>query len=223
MAKKPREHDDETKPDDETTANSEQGSDDTSEQADGNTDKPETGDSEKPEADNAEEPEQDSDAAASDTETDKPEASEDNGENTNAQPDAAKLFTQDDVNRIVAERLKRASAKAADPADLQTQAAKIGELQAQLEALTAELEARRQADQVAEWKSGVAAQYGVPADLLRGDSLEALTAHAMQLAEYLKPKTDPLTLGNEPASANVTDDDPRSQFARQIYRLATNN
>lgn len=216
MAKKPREHDDETKPDDETTANSEQGSDDTSEQAETET----TG---KPEAETTEQPEQDSDDDAPDTQTEKSEDSEDNGETNNAQPDAAKLFTQDDVNRIVAERLKRASAKAADPADLQTQAAKIGELQAQLEALTAELEARRQADQVAEWKSGVAAQYGVPADLLRGDSLEALTAHAMQLAEYLKPKTEPLSLGNEPASANVIDDDPRTEFARQIYRLATNN
>ena len=216
MVRKPREKDDETKPDDDTTATSEQGSDTTSEQANPET----TG---KPEADNAEEPEQDSEPAASESETDKPEESEEPGATNDAQPDAAKLFTQEDVNRIVAERLKRASAKAADPADLQTQAAKIGELQAQLEALTAELEARRQADQVAEWKSGVAAQYGVPADLLRGDSLEALTAHAMQLAEYLKPKTDPLTLGNEPASANVTDDDPRAQFARQIYRLATNN
>lgn len=213
MAKKPREHDDETKTDDET-ATPEQDSETTSEQAETET----TG---KPEADKAEKPEQGSEPAVSDTETDKPEASEDNGETDNAQPDAAKLFTQDDVNRIVAERLKRASAKAADPADLQTQAAKISELQTQLEALTAELEARRQADQVAEWKSGVAAQYGVPADLLRGDSLEALTAHAMQLAEYLKPKTDPVSLGNEPASANVIDDDPRSQFARQIYRLAT--
>lgn len=216
MAKKPRENDDdETKTDDET-ANPEQDSEATSEQAESET----TG---KPDADNAEEPERTSEPATSETETDKPEDSEDNGETNDAQPDAAKLFTQEDVNRIVAERLKRASAKAADPADLQTQAAKIGELQAQLEALTAELEARRQADQVAEWKSGVAAQYGVPADLLRGDSLEALTAHAMQLAEYLKPKTDPVSLGNEPASANVIDDDPRSQFARQIYRLATNN
>lgn len=214
MARKPRENDDETKTDDDTTATPE-AADAASGQADGN--------SEKPEAETTEQPEQDSETAASTTQTDKPEESEDNGETNDAQPDAAKLFTQDDVNRIVAERLKRASAKAADPADLQTQAAKIGELQAQLEALTAELEARRQADQVAEWKSGVAAQYGVPADLLRGDSLEALTAHAMQLAEYLKPKTEPLTLGNEPASANVIDDDPRSQFARQIYRLATNN
>lgn len=216
MARKPREKDDdETKPDDET-ANPEQDSDDTSEHAETET----TG---KPEAETTEQPEQDSDDDASDAETDKPEVCEDNGGTNDAQPDAAKLFTQEDVNRIVAERLKRASAKAADPVDLQTQAAKIGELQAQLEALTAELEARRQSDQVAEWKSGVAAQYGVPSDLLRGDSLEALTAHAMQLAEYLKPKTDPLTLGNEPASANVTDDDPRAQFARQIYRLATNN
>lgn len=177
------------------------------------------------ETDNAEpaEPEDSTEQAETDGENatpDEEETSEKPG-NTHAQPGAAKLFTQEDVNRIVAERLKRASAKSADPSDLQTQAAKIDELQTQLEALTAELEARRQADQVAEWKSGVAAQYGVPADLLRGDSLEALTAHAMQLAEYLKPKTDPISLGNEPASVTIPDDDPRAQFARQIYRLAT--
>lgn len=175
------------------------------------------------ETDNAEpaEPE-DSEQAETDDENATPENEEQNEKpgNTNAQPGAGKLFTQEDVNRIVAERLKRASMKAADPSDLQSQAAKIDELQTQLEALTAELEARRQADQVQEWKSGVAAQYGVPADLLRGDSLEALTAHAMQLAEYLKPKTDPISLGNEPASVNIPDD-PRAQFARQIYRLAT--
>lgn len=179
------------------------------------------------ETDNAQ-PAQPEDDSTEQAETDNQDAtSEDEEEqdekpgNTNAQPGAAKLFTQEDVNRIVAERLKRASAKTPDPSDLQTQAAKIDELQTQLAALTAELEARRQADQVQEWKSGVAAQYGVPADLLRGDSIEALTAHAMQLAEYLKPKTDPISLGNEPSSVTMPDDDPRAQFARQIYRLAT--
>lgn len=231
MAKKPR---DKNQTDDETdTTTTEASSDDEqktvetpeadkaekAETTDADTDTGKAEDAqpaEKPDDDSKTQPETDEAAAQSESE----EADEKPGEN-DAQPGAGKLFTQDDVNRIVAERLKRASMHTADPSDLQTQAAKISELQTQLEALTAELEARRQAEQVAEWKSGVAAQYGVPADLLRGDSLEALTAHAMQLAEYLKPKTDPVSLGNEPASANVIDDDPRSQFARQIYRLAT--
>lgn len=224
MARKPREKnqdDDET-----TTAEATDGGQKTA-PADAETaEKPESADAESDtsETDNAQpaEPEDSTEQAEADDETTTPEDEETSEKpgNTDAQPGAGKLFTQEDVNRIVAERLKRASAHTADPSDLQTQAAKIGELQAQLEALTAELEARRQADQVQEWKSGVAAQYGVPADLLRGDSLEALTAHAMQLAEYLKPKTDPISLGNEPASVTIPDD-PRAQFARQIYRLAT--
>lgn len=223
MARKPREKN-QTDDDETTTKGS---ADDEQKPATANAEKAANADAESDtgETDNAEpaEPEGRTEQAETDNQDATSEDEEQNEKpgNTDAQPGAAKLFTQEDVNRIVAERLKRASAKAADPSDLQTQAAKISELQTQLEALTAELEARRQADQVAEWKSGVAAQYGVPADLLRGDSLEALTAHAMQLAEYLKPKTDPISLGNEPASVTIPDDDPRAQFARQIYRLAT--
>ena len=224
MARKPREK---NQDDDETTAAA-NGADDeqTTAPADAETaEKPETADaeSETGETDNAQPAEQsDNSTDQDDDENAQPESEETSEKtgNTNAQPGTGKLFTQDDVNRIVAERLKRASMKAADPSDLQTQAAKIDELQTQLAALTAELEARRQADQVQEWKSVVAAQYGVPADLLRGDSLEALTAHAMQLAEYLKPKTEPISLGNEPATV-VMPEDPRAQFARQVYRLAT--
>lgn len=223
MARKPR---DKNQDDDETTTA--ESTDDEQKPATADAKKaeksePADAESDTGETDNADpaEPE-DSEQAETDDENATPQDEEQNEKpgNSNAQPGAGKLFTQEDVNRIVAERLKRASMKAADPSDLQTQAAKIGELQTQLEALTAELEARRQADQVAEWKSGVAAQYGVPADLLRGDSLEALTAHAMQLAEYLKPKTDPISLGNEPSSVTIPDD-PRAEFARQIYRLAT--
>lgn len=221
MARKPREK---NQDDDETTAEATDDEQDTVPAEAEKPEKPESSEveSDTGETDNAQPAQPEASPEQADDEDAQPESEETDEKpgNTDAQTGAGKLFTQEDVNRIVAERLKRASMKAADPSDLQTQAAKIDELQTQLAALTAELEARRQADQVAEWKNGVAAQYGVPADLLRGDSLEALTAHAMQLAEYLKPKTEPISLGNEPATVAIPED-PRSQFARQIYRLAT--
>lgn len=102
--------------------------------------------------------------------------------------------TQDDLNRIINERLQRERAKFADYDDLKSKAAeydkvveankteaeKQAERTAELEAKVAEYETR---EQIAAWKSEVSAETGVPANVLAGNTKEDIAAHA----ETLKP------------------------------------
>jgi hypothetical protein len=102
--------------------------------------------------------------------------------------------TQDDLNRIIKERVDRERAKYADYQDLKSKASKFDQLtEAQksevqraterAEALERELTAIRTKEQIATWKSQVADATGVPVDVLAGSTLEELQAHG----EKLKP------------------------------------
>ena len=55
----------------------------------------------------------------------------------------------------------------------------------ELEALNAAYEAEKQEN---EWKSQVSKETGVPASLLHGDSLEAMSANAKAIDQYAHPK-----------------------------------
>jgi hypothetical protein len=102
--------------------------------------------------------------------------------------------TQDDLNRIIKERVDRERAKYADYNDLKSKASKFDELtEAQksevqraterAEALERELNTIRTTQQIATWKSQVAEATGVPADVLAGSTLEEIQA----FGEKLKP------------------------------------
>lgn len=102
--------------------------------------------------------------------------------------------SQDEFNRIIADRLSRERAKFADYDDLKTKATELATLQAaqlteseKAAQRTADLEAKVKGyetkEQVAKWKAEVAQATGVPAAALSGSTLEDIQAHA----EVLKP------------------------------------
>lgn len=79
---------------------------------------------------------------------------------------AARHFTQDEVNSIIADRLTRERAKYADYDDLKAKAQQFDTTKAQLDALNA---ANAQRDM----KARVSAATGVPVELLTADTEEA--------------------------------------------------
>lgn len=115
--------------------------------------------------------------------------------------------SQEELNRIIAERVKRAEAKYADAPELRkkaqqydamveaqkTELQKIQDRAEAAEKRAADLEAaeqKRQADaeaaaQVAAWKSKIAEDTGIPASALRGNTQEELREHAKELKALL--------------------------------------
>lgn len=112
--------------------------------------------------------------------------------------EAAKTFTVDDVNRIVAERVKRVKSEVpADYDDLKAKAAKFDELeeankselekaQSALNAANAKLEQMEAERTRAAIRASVAQATGVPANLISGDDEEAMTASAQAIAAYVE-------------------------------------
>ena len=111
----------------------------------------------------------------------------------NAEP---QTFTQEDVNRIVAKRV----AKYSDYEDLKAKAAKFDEqveasksdLQKATEradALQAELDAMKSAEQIRTMREEVATSKGVPAGLLTGKTPEECESQADALITWANTKT----------------------------------
>lgn len=57
-----------------------------------------------------------------------------------------------------------------------------------IQELEAEVTRLRADRQQSEWKAQVAAETGIPADVLRGDTLEAIQAHAKAIAALMHPR-----------------------------------
>lgn len=134
--------------------------------------------------------------------------------------------TQDDLNRIIKERVDRERAKYQDYPDLKAKASKFDELaEAQksevqraterAEALERELNTIRTTEQIRTWKSQVAEATGVPADVLAGSTQEELTAHA----EKLKPLLEASRRGPYVPSPGNIPDTPVSDDAAFLRSL----
>mgnify|MGYP003356662418 CR=1 FL=1 len=98
------------------------------------------------------------------------------------------ITSQDQLNNVIADRLRRERAKFADYAELKEKAAAAAELTDRAEAAEAKLAELIRANEVRSWRAAVAADYGVPADALRGETMEALEEHAAQLQSLLSTK-----------------------------------
>lgn len=112
------------------------------------------------------------------------------------QPSFTPITSQEDLNKVIAERIQRERGKYADYKDLQAKAARLDEIeeaskteaQKQAEALAkaqAELNEFKTRAQIQEWTAQVAAEAGVPAGILRGSSLEELQKHAADIKAAL--------------------------------------
>lgn len=118
---------------------------------------------------------------------------------------AAKTFTQEDVNKIVEERLQRERQKYAGMADydqLKEKAGKYDELQEasktelqkatdRAEKLQKELNDIKHAESVRTIRSKVAEEKGVPANLLTADTEEACTEQADAILAFANPSGYP--------------------------------
>lgn len=98
-----------------------------------------------------------------------------------------KTFTQDEVDRIVKERLARAKATPpSDYEDLKKAAAELGTVRERAERAERELERARAEAEHRELVAKVARESGVPAELLHGESEEELAANAAAIASYVE-------------------------------------
>lgn len=130
------------------------------------------------------------------------------GEQQPNQEQAESTFSQEDVNRIVQERLQREREKYADYDDLKTAAERAQELEAEKQTLAervAEFEAKEEHRKLV---ADVAETAGVPADALRGDTKEELESHAEVLKSLMKT-TGPVIPGQEKRPHKVEESDER--------------
>ena len=113
-----------------------------------------------------------------------------------------KTFTQDQVNAIVAERLKRDRGERADYEELKQKAAKLDEIEAankselqkaneRAEGLQKELDALKSAQMIREIRDKVSSETGVPANLLTGGTEEECRAQADSIKAFAQPKAYP--------------------------------
>lgn len=137
------------------------------------------------------------------------------GEQQPNQEQPESTFSQEDVNRIVQERLQREREKYSDYDELKTAAERAQELEAEKQTLAervAEFEAKEERQKLV---SDVANDTGVPADALRGDTKEELEAHAEVLKALMKP-TGPVIPGQEKRPHKVEESDER-KAVRKLF------
>lgn len=147
-----------------------------------------------------------------------------NQENITAtQPETEpKTFTQEEMDAIIGERLKRERAKYVDYESLKEKADKFDafeeanktELQKateRAEALQKELNAYKKADEVRELRDKVSKETGVPADLITGEDEETCRAQAEKLKAYISPGYPNVKDGGE--VRHPTSTKTRDQFA----------
>lgn len=83
------------------------------------------------------------------------------------------------ANKAAADELEKL--KESQMSETEKVAKRTQELEAQVAAYKAK-------EQQADWKAQVSAETGVPADVIEGDSLEAMQSHAKRIHELLNPK-----------------------------------
>jgi len=133
------------------------------------------------------------------------------------QQEQGQSFTQADVDRIVAERIKRERAKFADYDELKS---KAGE-KATVEERLAAMEKRATEAEVTALRANIASNHGISAEdrdlFLTGTTEEALTAQAERLAardsEQKQKSPHVPREGNNPRPP----DDERRATARQLF------
>ncbi len=135
------------------------------------------------------------------------------GENT----DGFKPVTsQEDLDRIIENRLVRERKKFADYDQLKEQASKVDTLQAKLDKAEAKVSEFKERDRIEEWKHDVAKETGVPVSVLRGSTLDDIKAHAESLKEVISSRPVAPVVpdqGDQPSSSVSSG----QRFVRELF------
>lgn len=154
-----------------------------------------------------------------------------NQDQTQATETTGKTFTQEEVNAIIQDRLTRDRQKYADYDELKEKAGKFDQLEEaskselqkmteKADALQAALDKLKSENLVREARQKVAAETGVPANLLTGSSEEECRTQAEAIAAYAKPSSYPQVRdGGEPPKRGGTS--TRDQFADWLDQSLT--
>lgn len=152
-------------------------------------------------------------------------------ETVKQEPATEKTFTQEQVNDIVSERLKRAEAKYEDYDALKEKAARLDELEeknkTELEkateraaALQGELDAIKKYNEVRAIREKVANETGVPVNLITGTTEEECSEQARAIAEFAKPMGYP-SVKDGGEVHQVTKRSTTEQFAEWLEQVTT--
>ena len=142
-------------------------------------------------------------------------------ENTSLETEP-KTFTQDEVNAIVGERLRRANEKFADYESLKAKAAKLDEMEeankTELEkanekvaSLESELSSLKKAAEIRSIREKVSSETGVPINLLTAESEEDCKTQAENIKAFASPSYPSVKDGGEVTKTGKTS--TRDQFA----------
>ena len=96
-----------------------------------------------------------------------------------------KVWTQEEHDAYVKGRIDKQAARFGE--QMAEKDARIAELEALNKEQASKLEGYQEKQQRAEWAKQVSDETGIPASVLRGDTLEDLKAHAEELKQVIKP------------------------------------
>lgn len=142
---------------------------------------------------------------------------------TEPAPAPERTFTQAQVDAMIGERLSRERAKYADYDALKDKAGKwdaeqaanmtdLQKAQEQARTLQAQLDQLKQAETIRGIRDKVAAETGIPADILTGDTEETCRAQAEKIKAYARPTYPQVQDGGTPTPP-TSKKSTRDQFA----------
>lgn len=131
------------------------------------------------------------------------------------EPQFEAITTQEALDQIIEKRLVRERRKFADYDQLKERAGQGDELARQLAEAKERIDGYEKAAEHAEWVRAVSTETGVPAELLRGSTLEEIKAHGDSLKEYVKRSGMPVLpyQGSTPESGTTVEQD----FVRKLF------
>ena len=151
-------------------------------------------------------------------------------ETVNQVQEPEKTFTQAEVDRIIADRLKRVNDKYADYDALKQKADKLDEIDEKSKsdlqkatekaaALEAELNGLKKSEKIRAIREKVSSETGVPANFLTGETEEACTEQAKALDAWKKPQSYPNVRDGGEANMSGGKKSTREQFAEWFNSL----
>ncbi|MBR4579677.1 MAG: DUF4355 domain-containing protein [Lachnospiraceae bacterium] len=153
-----------------------------------------------------------------------------NQENTNGtEPESTpKTFTQEEVNAMMAERVKREQSKFADYEDLRKKAEKydqaqeaskseIQKLTEKITGLETELKTSKKNEEIRSIRDKVAKETGVPATLLTGEDEESCNQQAKAIKDFAVSQTGEIRDGGEVGKTGKKE--ARDEFAEWANKI----